>query len=136
MKNFKVGDTWQGDSYADMINKVLGTSYKGYMKATVPLSELGVVAWFVVMDGTEHGFGDNIFGDYLSEDGETIFEVFAGKDSKRGSETIIRNGVFPKRHCFQRDPDKTGNKYKCKYVGYFELDTSYNEFTTRILKKK
>ena len=57
MKEIKVGETWNGSSHADMINKVLGKNYRAYMKSTVSLLDYGIngIAWFVFMDGTING---------------------------------------------------------------------------------
>ncbi|MCL2798181.1 MAG: hypothetical protein FWD58_09050 [Firmicutes bacterium] len=139
MKEFKVGQTWQGKTYADMINKVMDISYgEGYPKATVPTSEPGVVAWFAFIDGKARGpKKDWQWANALSKDESTIIEEYVGNDFDNAREKVVSlQGIFRKRFCFQRDPDGTGNKYKCKYIGYFELDKFDERELIRIHKRK
>lgn len=59
MRIFKENDVFYGKNYADLINKTIGTSFAGYMKCSVnlePFGAPGVIAWFVFMDGSEHGY--------------------------------------------------------------------------------
>jgi hypothetical protein len=126
MKIFRLGQIWESDSHTGMINKVLGTNYPAYMRFSVPLSKWGKegIAWFAFMDGTVHGHRkDYLWTNTLSEDGKTICEQSASDNLDYAIEHTRVNGLFPKRLCFQLDPDGTGNRNKCKFVGYFELDT-------------
>ena len=61
MKIFKSGEIFQGRSHVDMVNQVLGTKYRDWRKCTVELDKFGahgVISWFVMMDGSENGYGE------------------------------------------------------------------------------
>lgn len=98
-----------------MINKVLGTDYKQYMRCTVKLKSIDrapTAAWFVYMDGSEHsGWRNNI-----SADGLTITERYVGNDFQYFKNAELNQ--YPV--AFMLDPDGSGLKYaryKCRFMG-------------------
>lgn len=128
MKKINVGDIWQGDSYTDMINKVLDTNYKMYMQAGVPLKKFGLdgIAWFVYMDGKNHKGWKNI----ISDDENTIVEILDNiNNCNDGIDRVYRLA-------FRRDPDNKGNRYKCKFLGYFKRSEISDNKLKRTYKKK
>ena len=78
MKSLHIDDIFSGKSYAEMINKAVGTNHNSWMKSSVNLEDFGcpgMIAWFVFMDGSEHGYGEGWkWANKLSEDGKEIDE--------------------------------------------------------------
>lgn len=135
----RVGDTWQGFSCVDMINKIFKTSHKGWMKALYPLDNFGHAgksAWFVFMDGTAHGSGDDLWKNFLCDGGQTIKEQFVGAHIENFYAKMSKGVPCRHRAAFRRDPDNTGNIYKCEFVGYFEMKTLDNKNGLRVYDKK
>lgn len=135
MREIKVGDTWEGNNHADMINKVMGTDYKGYMKSTVTLTHFGGdgFAWFVFMDGSVHGTSkDYLWVNKISADGITIVETCISEDKSYVKSVAEK---YHKVLAFQLDPDGTGNKYKCKFVGYFDQERYDHQNLIRVYKR-
>ncbi len=129
----RVGDTWLGNSNADMINKVLGTDYKQYMRCTVKLKSIDrapTAAWFVYMDGSEHsGWRNNI-----SADGLTITERYVGNDFQYFKNAELNQ--YPV--AFMLDPDGSGLKYaryKCRFMGVYRLIDCDEAKRTRTYKR-
>lgn len=123
----KVGETWVGNSYTDMINNVLNKNYKAYMKSTVPLKDYGLygVAWFVYMDGDERSGWRN----FISDDGNTIVEIIADLSK-------CDNGLnYTYRLAFERIPTGRDGLYECKFVGYFTLIKISNDKLKRTFLK-
>lgn len=127
MKKIKVGDVWQGNSYANMINEVLGTKYLKYQRATVPIEKFGLtgVAWFVYMNGTIRNGHHNI----LLDDGDTIKEYIDVNGDRSGGLD------YPIRLSFMRDPDNDGNIYRLMFVGYFMRSEVRSDNLVRTYKK-
>ena len=61
MKTFRVGDKFYGINHTDLINKTIGTTLRATRRCRVDLADFqcdGVIAWFVFMDGSIHGYDD------------------------------------------------------------------------------
>lgn len=122
---YTTGDTFRGVDFTDMFNRALGTHYKQYMKCYIGLKKLGFsdngIAWIVFMDNSVNGTReDYLFKNWISPDGNMIEEAYVGDDPNNGVKyKFISEGDL--RLAFQRDPDGTGDKYKCKFVGVFEF---------------
>lgn len=123
MKIFKLGDCFMGKSHASMINDTIGTNFQKWFKCTVNLDDYGandVIAWFVYMDGTIHGYPDGWeWANRLSTDGNVITETYMTKDRDKLLKKREEDGYYPYRLAFQLDPNKGGNRYFCKFVGAF-----------------
>ncbi len=122
MKTFHIGDKFIGNSYADMINHTLGTTFKVYEESGVSLDEFelpGVIAWFVFMDGSVHGYPP----DYLWSNrliGNTITEELVSKDHTKVIQKDDREGHYPLRLAFEL-LEREKNFYECRFVGAFAL---------------
>ena len=131
MKTFHFGDKFIGNSYADMINHTLGTTFKVYEESGVRLDEFelpGVIAWFVFMDGSTHGFAP----DYLWENrliGNTITEKLVSKNHAEVIQKDDREGHYPLRLAFEL-LDCKKNFYECRFVGTFALSHFLREDLT------
>jgi hypothetical protein len=125
MRILKTGDVFYGKSHADMINKAIGTNYYSYMKSSVELSDFGcsnVIAWFVYMDGSIHGYEDGWrWANRLSLDGLEISEYNVSDSKEKLKKRRVDAGYNPYRLAFQIDHNGTGNKHCCKFVGAFRL---------------
>lgn len=85
MKTLTAGDLIYGHSYTDMINKAIGTKFKGYRRSLAELDDFGaagVGAWFVYMNGMEHGMEDNLWENFKSLD-ETYIKEFCVSPSHK-----------------------------------------------------
>ncbi len=122
MKTFHLLDKFVGNSYADMINHALGTNFKVYEDSGVLLDEFelpGVIAWFVFMDGSTHGYAP----DYLWENrliGNIITEKLVSKDHAEVIQKDDREGHYPLRLAFEL-LDCKKDFYECRFVGAFAL---------------
>ena len=131
MKTFHLGDKFIGNSYADMINHALGTTFKVYEESCVRLDEFevpGVIAWFVFMDGSIHGFAP----DYLWENrlnGNIITEKLVSKNHTKVIQKDDREGHYPLRLAFEL-LDCKKNFYECRFVGAFALSHFLREDLT------
>ena len=131
MKTFHLGDKFIGNSYADMINQALGTTFKVYEESGVRLDEFelpGVIAWFVFMDGSIHGFAP----DYLWENrlnGNIITEKLVSKNHTKVIQKDDREGQYPLRLAFEL-LDCKKNFYECRFVGAFALSHFLREDLT------
>lgn len=127
MKIFKSGEIFQGRSHVDMVNQVLGTKYRDWRKCTVELDKFGahgVISWFVMMDGSENGYGEGWkWKNYLSKDEEQITETNVDRGNIKLYHVQNEEGYHPYRLAFQLDPNQTGNRYKCKFIGAFCLES-------------
>lgn len=126
MKIFSVGDVFYGANHTDLINKTLGTKFKGTQRCGIDLSDFqcdGVIAWFVFMDGSVHGYEDWHWSNRLSRDGSIIYEKNMDIPKKKLEIARLENGYHPFRLAFQLDPYETGNRYCCKFVGAFKMDS-------------
>lgn len=136
MKVLNKGEVTYGKSYADMINKAIGTNYAGWGKSTVNLEQFGapgVVAWFVYMDGSEHGYEEGWrWRNYLSNDGNEIREHNVSQSKTAIAARRKENGYFPYRLSFRLDPYETCNKYCCKFVGAYKFSCFLKEDLTAI----
>ena len=125
-----------GTSHADMINRVLGTHFLSYQRASVELTNwgaAGVIAWFVFMDGTEHGFADsmlwknNYLIDKITEELTNRQEATSLLYTRRAQESY-----YPYRLAFQLDPLGKNNRYSCRFVGVFALTGFYEKDLTKM----
>ena len=117
---------YYGHSNADMINRVLGTSWSKYYKCTVDLDRYGaegVIAWFVFMDGSKHGYEDGwMWKNYLLNGGERIYEYNVSTSDKQLKKVQSEIGFRPYRLAFMLDPFETDNRYACRYLGGYALE--------------
>ena len=125
MKTFRNGNVFYGNSHTDLINKTLGTTFKVTQRCGIDLADFqcdGIIAWFVSMDGSIHGYEDWHWSNRLSLDGLTIYERNMDQPKKKLEIERLKNGYNPFRLAFQLDPYETGNRYCCKFVGAFRLE--------------
>lgn len=136
MKILRAGEVTIGRDYTNMINEAIGTNFKRIEKCTVDLDQFGVsnvIAWFVYMDGSKHGYPDGWeWTNMLSFDGKTIREYNVSTDKKRLKIKQNEEGYHPYRLCFQLDPNGTKRKYWCKFLGAYRfskfLENDLNAF--------
>ncbi len=132
MRIFHYGDIFSGKNYPDMINITLGTKYDYYKKASVSLDVFGlsgVIAWFVFMDGSEHGYPDGyMWKNFL--DGDTIVEEASSKDRSKVIALQDSDGHYPFRLAFQIYHPK-GGEWQCRFVGAFSLSAFLREDLTK-----
>ena len=125
MLTLRLGDKTLQKNYVEMINESIGTNYKKLLRCTVDLEQFGVpkvIAWFVYMDGSVHGYPDGWqWKNTLSSDGNTIIEEHISSIKETLKERQIKEGYNPYRLCFQRDYINNGNEYWCKFVGAFRF---------------
>ena len=143
MKILTTGDVFRGKNYADMVNNAIGTNYRGYQQSAVNLDTFGVdgvIAWFVYMDGSVHGYEDGWrWKNYLRNNGSEICEYNV---SSSKSELIAKRndvGYRPFRLAFQIDPYENpynNGKYCCKFVGAFAFESFIEEDLSAIKYKK
>ena len=140
MKKLNTGDYFNGANHADLINNTLGTKYLDYYRSTVNLQNFGndrMQAWFVFMNGSEHGYGEKYkFRNYLSNDENIIKEKFTGNNKEELLKWRRNDGFLPYRIAFQLDPDNENNRYKCKFIGVFVFSKFLNRELTSIEYKK
>lgn len=139
MKTFSVGDIFYGNSHTDLINKVIGTKFKGTQRCGIDLADFqcdGVIAWFVFMDGSIHGYEDWHWSNKISRDGIVIYERNTDHPKKKLEIERLKNGYNPFRLAFQLDPFGTGNRHCCKFVGAFKLDAFIGDEVPDIEYKK
>lgn len=140
MRVFNAGDVTYGKSHVDMINKAIGTNYFAWQKATVDLEQFGVpdvIAWFVFMDGSEHGYEEGWrWKNYLSENGEEICEYNVSPSKMAVIAKRNEDGYYPYRLCFRLDPYENGNRHCCRFVGAFTFEKFIKEDLTAIKYKK
>ena len=131
MLTLRLGDKTLQKSYAGMINEAIGTNYKSLLRCTVDLQQFDVpkvIAWFVYMDDSVHGYPDGWqWRNTLSADGNTIIEEHVSSVKETLKERQIREGYNPYRLCFQRDYISNGNGYWCKFVGVFRFSRFLSE---------
>lgn len=130
MRTFSVGDTFFGRSHADLINTVLGTNLSHTKKSTIELSDFqcgGVLAWFVYMDGSIHGYEDWRWVNRLSLDRTKITERYIDSPREKLGIARLQNGYNPFRLAFRLDPHETGNRYCCEFVGAFRINAFLGE---------
>lgn len=136
MKILHAGEITFAQSHAELINKTLGTNYLGYRKSSVDLAQfgnIGIIAWFVHMDGTAHGTADDyIWKNFLSADENTIKEFSVGSTQKKVICKRQSEGFHPFRLAFQLDPFLTGNRHCCKFIGAFCLSEFLRDDLTAI----
>lgn len=125
MRTFSYGDAFYGYSNANMINNAIGTNFFDYTACSVDLDIFdceGVIAWFVYMEGTTHGYENGWkWKNFISQDGNTIKEVNVSKDKYPLIKRRLELGYRPYRLAFKLDPFHTGNRYCCQFVGVFRL---------------
>lgn len=130
MKTFSTGDTFFGRSHADLINTVLGTNLLHTKKSMIELSDFqcrGIIAWFVYMDGSIHGYEDWRWSNGLSLDGTKITERYIDSPREKLKIARLQNGYNPFRLAFRLDPHETGNRYCCEFVGVFGINAFIGE---------
>ncbi len=121
----QLGQIWEEENYAATINKIFGTNYEAYMRASLNLAKYGhdgVCAWFVFFDGVDRGHGGDLWANYITDNGKTLVEAYHGKYKVEKREEIQENVNVgqPIRLVFQRDPDSEGKPYKMKFLGVFK----------------
>lgn len=125
MKILKVNDVTYGKNHTDMINKALGANIPFTANAGIEMSEFGapnVLAWFVYMDGSMHGYPNGwLWRNYLSPDKTTIREYNVGTSKQEIRNKQLERGFYPYRLAFRLDPYENGDKHCCKFVGAFAL---------------
>ena len=139
MKTFSIGDVFYGKNHTDLINKTIETRFKVTQRCGIELSDLqcdGVIAWFVFMDGSTHGYEDWHWTNILSRDGMTIYERNMDLPKKKLEIARLENGYRPFRLAFQLDPYDSGNRYCCKFVGAFKLNAFIGQEVPDIEYKK
>lgn len=136
MKTLNNGDLFIGRTYAEMINDAIGTNFKSLQRSSVALSDFGapgVIAWFVYMDGSVHGFEDGWrWSNILSFDRSRIAEHNVSADKSILLAKRRENGYFPYRLCFAIESNDTKNKYWCRFVGAFRLHKFLNKDLTSV----
>lgn len=140
MKTLTAGDLIYGHSYTDMINKAIGTKFKGYRRSLAELDDFGaagVGAWFVYMNGMEHGMEDNLWENFKSLDETYIKEFCVSPSHKKIMEKRDKEGFHPFRLAFQIDPyDTDDSPTCCKFLGAFCFSKFLREDLTAIEYKK
>jgi hypothetical protein len=128
VKVLRTGDVFWGKSYVDMINRAIGTNLKeGFRASGVSLDEFGlegVIAWFVFMDGTVHGYADGWeWVNKISIDGKEIdeYNISTNKTTLKGRRA--KEGYHPYRLAFQLDPYGEKDNHRCRFVGAFRFDS-------------
>lgn len=137
---FKLGQVWEGRSYADLINKIFHKQYKQYMRATLDLAQFGGkgIAWIVSINGEPHGMGGDLWINSMVGDGEVIEEKYVGDNrAKIRAEFLAGMEItFSDRLTFQKDPDDTGNMYKAKCLGYYTLKMFDTDRLLRVWERR
>jgi len=127
---------FNGSSHADSINRAIGTSYREWLKSRVDLEQFGVpnvIAWFVFMDGSEHGFDDGLrWENFLSKNGSEILESHVSQSKEMHAKKCSEEGYRPFRLAFQLDPGGSGNRYMCRFAGAFAFDSFVKEDLTAV----
>ena len=142
MINFDAKETltYKGTNHANLINNVFGTHFRAFFKASVELSNWGapgVIAWFVFMDGTRHGFSDgmqwenNLLIEKINEELVNKKEGIPLLYKKRAEE-----GYLPYRLAFQLDPFGKNDRYTCRFVGVYALTGFYDSSLTTMRYSK
>jgi hypothetical protein len=133
-------DIFAGESYADMINKAIGTNYNVYRKSAVGLAQFGadgVIARFVFTDGGVHGYDEGWkWRNYLSNGGTEIKEYNVSASNDKLIKKHASDGYFPFRLSFCLDPDGIRDNHRCKFVGAYRLSGFINEDLTAITYSK
>lgn len=138
MKTLRLYEKFEGHSYADMINTALGTHYKCYIKAGVPLDDMGlpeVIAWFVCMDGSVNGYDEEnyLWRNFLYDKENLIKEEAVSRDKTKVKKKYDIDGHHPFRLAFRilaRGEKENFGMYKCEYVGAFTLSCFLREDLT------
>ena len=141
MKTIRKGEIFLGKSNADMINKAIGTHFYDYKRCGVEMKDFGVdgvLSWFVFMNGEIHGYGETdwIWKNTISEDGNTIKEIYVPKNKSTLYDRRSKNGFYPYRYAFMLDPCESGNRYLCKYMGAFRIKRILSDDLTVIEYEK
>lgn len=140
MRILNKGDIFSGKSYADMINKAIGTNYQSWMKSSVDLSAFGcpnMIAWFVFMDGSEHGYGEGWkWANRLSEDGKEIDEYNVASSKMQLKKRRVDEGYYPYRLAFQLDPYGENNNHCCRFVGAFRFKSFIRKDASAVTYEK
>lgn len=106
----KQGQTFVGDNYVGMINKIFGTHYESYMRASVSLDKYGMpdyIAWIVYLNDEWHSDWKN------SVEGNKITESCSDR------EKFVKDKYkFPNRLVFMRCPKTRG---KSVFIGVATL---------------
>lgn len=102
----KQGQTFVGDNYVGMINKIFGTHYESYMRSSVSLDKYGMpdyIAWIVYLNDEWHSDWKN------SVEGNKITESCSDR------EKFVKDKYkFPNRLVFMRCPKTRG---KSVFIG-------------------
>ena len=72
MKTLKAGEVVYADTNAELLNKLLGTHYKAWMKSHIPL-DVGEMLWMARLDGVVHAGWRNTM-----QNGQIIEEYVGG----------------------------------------------------------
>lgn len=144
MKELHYREVFYGSNHANLVNRAIGTKFSEPLRRCwFDLSDFGstgIIAWFVFMDGSKHGYPDGWWWrNKLSSDGEEIYEynvsnLMPGKQQVDSFHS--QNGYNPYRICFQLDPYQSGNRYCCRFVGLFMLNKLLSSDGTAVGYKK
>ena len=141
MKVLRTGDVFWGKSYVDMINHAIGTNLKeGFRASGVSLDEFGlegVIAWFVFMDGTVHGYADGWeWVNKISIDGKEIdeYNISTNKTTLKGRRA--KEGYHPYRLAFQLDPYGEKDNHRCRFVGAFRFKSFIRKDASAVTYEK
>jgi hypothetical protein len=136
VKFVKINDVIYGNSYADMINKAIGTNYRGIQRCLINLDQFGtqgISAWFVFMNGSVNGYGEEWkWTNRLSSNGKHIIETCVSYDKNIMMRTRDKTGYYPIRLGYMLDPYESGNRHSCKFVGVFRIDCFNREDLTSV----
>lgn len=129
MKSLKSGDFFRDSSYVEMINGIIGTNYYKYLKCWKNLyANRGIIAWFVFMDGTSHGYEEGwVWQNTLSEDKTLITEYNVSNDKTKLTKVQISEGFRPYRLAFRLDPYANEARNICQFLGGYMLTGFENE---------
>ncbi len=141
---FTAGQVWQGESFVDVVNQIFHKNYKNYFRCTVDLNRYGkdAIAWIVFFDGKPRGTGEKYVWENRIINEEQIVEEYVGQKyglsafDKHNINKPLTNITERSRLIFQRDPDGRGNKYKVKFLGYYQLEAYDEEEVKRLYQKK
>lgn len=140
MKILRKGDVFSGKSYADMINRAIGTNFLGWRRSSVDLDAFGcpgVIAWFVFMDGSEHGYEEGwTWVNRLSMDGEEIDEYNISSSKHQLKQRRNKEGLNPYRLAFQLDPYGYGDNHCCRFVGAFRFKSFIRKDASAVTYEK
>lgn len=114
------GKRFRGNSYADMVNQVIGCNVSWFVAATYDLGAWigGCEALFVFFDNSYRDNGSEGFYRNYFKNEDTSVEICDIRNLDEYVDVKRRAPIY--RFVFKRDPDRTGDEYLCEFVGIFE----------------